>query len=97
LCIDYKPRVAALRLHQKEVSAVVQYLLKAEDITADPPYYIALAHQLSGIRLVSSGGVLKAALKGITPISSQNPMITGVKASWTGTSYHLAFPTDPSP
>jgi hypothetical protein len=92
LSINYKPRLSALPLNQKDMAAVVQYLLKAEEITPDPPYYIALAHQLPRVRLLSSGGMLKLTLKQIPPLTPpRNETTAGLRAEWSGTEYNLVF------
>jgi plasmid rolling circle replication initiator protein Rep len=89
LSVAYKPRVSVPRMNTTDIAQVAEYLFKVEDITIDPPYYIALAHQLTDVRLLSSGGMLKAALKHTRTPPQQEQMTTGLRAAWSGTSYNI--------
>jgi len=63
--------------------------MKAEEITNDPPWFIALARQIEGLWLVSCGGLLKNLLKEVEKSveTTAESAHADFEFFWSGTEY----------
>lgn len=69
LKIDYSPSVDIRAVKKTEklnsVFETTKYIIKTEDLVADPGWFLEYMFQISGLRFLSSGGILKDALKNL--------------------------------